>query len=518
MSKRIITIFLSLIMCFSTVFIVSGCTKGSFTVTFVLEEDVYLLDGELVQTVNSAQEIMPPIFYKPGYKQTGWSSAIPKITSDKTVYAQWQALGFSITFDGNGGVDSQGRASITYGADEQDKIAPDFTRKGYHFIGWDPVVEDVSDGDTIYAQWQSKEYVISFADADGTVLDIPSMTVKFDDNLGNLPTIESKDENYRFSHWATETGEHINSGIRWTIDKNTTLKAVYTELESYIITYELNGADSTNLTYAYNINTDTTKSILTDPTRFGYNFVGWTLNGGTEKFTSEQLTVGMFYIDDQPADAKVTAHWQPKECHVSFSAYPGTLPDASVVINVVFGEAIGELPTPTYENHKFDGWRYNGKLIKEGDIWEYETDATLFAEYKAIYKVRFSLDTTIYGESISTKLINWGNVPGKDDGIDFEDLEFEIIEGETLYGRYGIDNFPLVDPYEYNGVADGKSGEFFYNGYWKYVHPKVNEGERTKSTKIFADTVFNSVNFPRVGEDGVIILEPHCRAEWSPSV
>ncbi len=89
-----------------------------------------------------------------------------------------------------------------------------------------------------------------------------------------------------------------------------------------------------------------------NPTREGYIFKGWTLNG--EPFDFSQEVCG---------DVELKAVWEEQKPEVKYITIYISLGDGSENSPVVIEE--GTIPTkpsdPTRENYKFTGWKYNGQ-------------------------------------------------------------------------------------------------------------------------------------------------------------
>ena len=87
---------------------------------------------------------------------------------------------------------------------------------------------------------------------------------------------------------------------------------------------------------------------LESPKRDGYTFTGWytAANGGTQitKDTKVEVT----------SDQTIYAHWTANSYAVTFNADGGTV--TANTKTVTFGNAYGELPTPTRSGYTFAGW------------------------------------------------------------------------------------------------------------------------------------------------------------------
>ncbi len=97
---HIFFVLLCVLLCLSTVF--CGCVKEDvpkeFTVTFNGDGGT-LVEGEEIQTVLKASELVPPIYEKEGFEFSGWDKNLSKITSDTTVKAVWVKDVYTVYFD-----------------------------------------------------------------------------------------------------------------------------------------------------------------------------------------------------------------------------------------------------------------------------------------------------------------------------------------------------------------------------------------------------------------------------------
>ncbi len=510
MIKKIFITILSVLMAFSAVSVSTGCgAPRNFTVTFSGgAKDAVLVEGELVQTVTSWEQLVEPVFNREGYNSDGWSVVLHTITSDTTVTQLWAKYNFTVTFNGNGGRTSDGQSTVELSIDSAYNLknsAPEFIKQGYT-LSWDTVLERVSNTCTINAVWTPNQYKVKFFDDNGQSLGISDLTVTYDKAIATLPTLENRAVNgktYRFVRWETDDDMPIFSGMVWKNLDDLNVHAKWTD-DEFIINYDLGGGNYINNPSSYSTGD---KINVNNPTRYGYNFKGWSGTGidGTVTELSLENTTG---------DKSFKANWQAKEFTLDLDAGKGTLSKGTKV-SVTFGNKITGIEQPVLENYKFIGWKCLGSdiIYNNDSIWDIEpTDLTLVAEYKRIYTVSFSLTSTVRKKERECVLVNSGSIPLRA-GQSLEDYSIELLEGETLAEK-GITKLPTVDPIEDGGGVDGKGGDYSFGGYWKYSNAKNGD---TKLYKVEPDTAFNAKNFPGVGEDGVIIILPHCRAHWTPA-
>ena len=234
-------------------------------------------------------------FSRPGYTFIGWSTSANgdvkykpgekiTMTADTTLYAQWKALNYTVTYtdgvDGEEVFKDQTTDNLKYG-DETPKFKGGTpTRIGYTFAGWSPEVKTTVTGDDtsiVYtAQWTPKSYTVTYTDGvddEEIFQDQTTDNLKYGDKTpgftGDTPTRAG----YTFAGWSPE--------VKTTITGNDT-SIVYTAQwtpKSYTVTYT-DGVDdeeifqdqtTDNLKYG-----DKTPGFTGDtPTRAGYTFAGW---------------------------------------------------------------------------------------------------------------------------------------------------------------------------------------------------------------------------------------------------
>lgn len=157
------------------------------------------------------------------------------------------------------------------------------------------------------------------------------------------------------------------------------------------------------------------------PTKEGYVFKEWQLNGETYNFDTE--------IED---DTILTAEWIKEEyITITFN----TNCDYEIKSKKILkGDTIDELPESTKKDHEFIGWYLNGSLYNNEEIYD---DITLEAQYKKIessYKIgdkvkiignySKSSNSKVY-EAYNKKAIGWER-----EIIDIiEDSEFPYVVG-----------------------------------------------------------------------------------------
>ena len=169
-------------------------------------------------------------FYKRGYNFIGWNtesdgtgtsysneqvvknlSSVDKSTA--TLYAQWEPVNYSVSFNPNSGEGTMEDQSFTWDA-EQELSSNTFTKTGYIFDYW----SDVPDGSgsrysdkqsvknissSLYAQWKPINYEILYNSNEGIgEMDNQSMTYDVSDNLTKNSFTR---KGYNFIGWNTKS-------------------------------------------------------------------------------------------------------------------------------------------------------------------------------------------------------------------------------------------------------------------------------------------------------------------------
>ena len=221
-----------------------------------------------------------------GYSFKEWNPALPeKYPEINTKYtAVWVTEGdYTITYELNGGTNAE-ENPVSYNVETETITLKDPAKPGYTFEGWymaedftgnavTEIVQGTTGNITLYAKWVKEgDYTITYVNVDGaTNENPPSYNVETE-------TITLKDPakpGYTFEGWYMAedfTGDAVTE-ITQGSTGDITLYAKW-ELESYTITYELDGGTNAPENPAgYNVETETI--TLKDPVKTGYTFAGW---------------------------------------------------------------------------------------------------------------------------------------------------------------------------------------------------------------------------------------------------
>lgn len=298
---------------------------------------------------------------------------------------------FTVTFNADGGtLTSEASVEVKKGKKVSEPTAP--TREGYTFAGWYngetkyDFSSEVSSDITLVAKWTSTS-------GDETNKDITNpVTITFDSDGGSAVesltiqkgTISTKPadpvkEGFVFDYWREKDKESkFNFGNK--IQRNIELVAVWRDYA--IVTIDLNlgkfvleGEEEINL--ENNEVSYGEKFILeTEPTRSGFTFGGWLINGKLGDLTNYEVK----------ADTTLTAQWDQVDgveyVNVRFDSNGGTTEFEDIIL--VKGSVISSLDKynpgkNASTGNKFDGWKLGEEYF--GSTTIVDKDITLVASW-----------------------------------------------------------------------------------------------------------------------------------------
>lgn len=301
-----------------------------------------------------------------GYTFAGWlingeivDEISPTTTGNLFLIAKWEINTYTIEYDLQGG---NAVANPTeYTIETQTILFLQPTKLGYTFVGWfneDTKVEKIETGTTgnIYltAKWEINTYYVSFTEG------VASQEVIFGEKA--VEPVQPIKEGYTFVAWLLN-GEVFD--FNTPITSNIELAAFWNPI-SYTITYQLDGGiNSTNNPDTYNINTETI--VLSEPTKEGYDFLGWYNN--ETKITE--------IVKGSTGDIILNSVWQIQTFTVTFT-------DNIALQEVEYGATIVEPASPSKIGYQFVSWQ------KDGIDFDFSTpikeDVSLVANWKLLFE------------------------------------------------------------------------------------------------------------------------------------
>ena len=280
-------------------------------------------NGNVTEYTYGVGATLPTDVTRTGYTFKGWydnenltGSPVTAIsnteTGNKEYWAKWEANAYTVTLNTNGGTINNGNVTeYTYGVGAT--LPTDVTRTGYTFKGWydnenltgSPVtaISGTEMGNKEYwAKWEINQYTITFDTAGGSVV------TPITQNYGTAitPPADPTKTGYTFTGWdraipATMPAENLTITAQWTVNQ-------------YTIAYDLAGGTAEGNPDTYTI--ETGAFTLTNPTKSGYTFTGWS---GTGLDGENNMTVTI--PTGSTGNRTYTAHWRYNGSGHSYSYY-----------------------------------------------------------------------------------------------------------------------------------------------------------------------------------------------------
>ena len=245
---------------------------------------------------------------------------------------------YTVTFDS--GVPSQIRANCP-------ATAPDApTREGYTFDGWFKdgtsydFTENVTENISLTANWTAKSYTVKFDANGGTT--IVDKTLTWNDKVLTGVSNPVK-AGFGFTGW-TFGGRNVFSGTTYaSLASNDTVMSITLTAQWTALTcavrFDTNGGSTVQ---AQNVAYGGKAQEPAVPTKPGYTFAGWHLNGEAYNFTSPVTE-----------DMTLTAQWTVNRYTISFNTDGGS---EVAPITQDYGTVVTAPADPTREGYTFMGW------------------------------------------------------------------------------------------------------------------------------------------------------------------
>ena len=189
-------------------------------------------------------------------------------------------------------------------------------------------------------------------------------------------------EGYTFAGWERTSGNSIISGNILTMGSEDTVITALWKINTYTITYDLDGGTKganapTSGTYGSTVE-------ISNPTKTGYKFNGWTVSGKDVAMSGTSLTIGT-------SDVTLTANWDVNIYTISYNLADGTNASGNPTSGT-YGSTV-TVSNPTRAGWTFTGWILNGEgsnlddnklTIGTGDVTltaKFETNFATYVDY-----------------------------------------------------------------------------------------------------------------------------------------
>ena len=352
-----------------------------------------------------------------GYAFAGWyetstggtalsSPYSPPGSGDITLYAQWTANTYNVTFDSQGG---SAVTSSTYSTGGSFALPTGPTRSGYSFAGWfaasagglaltSPHSPSGTGDLNLYAHWTANSYVVQYDSQGGASVGDGSYIFGQGFSVAGATTRSG----YNFVNWfdALSGGTSFSGTVIPGSPGDISLYAHWTA-KSYNVTFDSQGGSAvSSSTYS----TGGSVALPSNPTRSGYSFAGWfaAASGGAALSTP--------YSPTGVGDITLYAHWTAGNYIVHFDSASG-----SAVADRAYrtGGTVSLPSAPTRLGYSFAGWfaaSSGGAALASPYSPSGSGDITLYAHWTATtYNVTFNSQggSAVAGSTYSTG----GSVP-----------------------------------------------------------------------------------------------------------
>jgi uncharacterized repeat protein (TIGR02543 family) len=297
------------------------------SITYIVDGEIYMQLKNMV--VHGSSMIMTNDPEKDGYSFDGWftedgdrynfSTGI--VNDDVTLYAHWNIANYTIAYNLDGGrLSNSNPTSYTIETDNFTLNNP--TKENYLFLGWtgtdlsEPTKEVTIAKGCIgnrqyFANWK-RLFTLTFI-VDGEVY-YSLGRISYGSNVPR--TTEPKKEGYVFDEWYTADGKKFNFATGIFTD-DITLYAHW-NLAEYSITYDLDGGElANNNPSTYTVETE--DFALNNPTKEGFEFVGWTGTDLTAAYNNVVIRKG------STGDRDYVAVWKESKGYIhpehNYNAY-----------------------------------------------------------------------------------------------------------------------------------------------------------------------------------------------------
>jgi uncharacterized repeat protein (TIGR02543 family) len=372
---------------------------------------------------NLGSPLTLPLPTRSGYTFTGWNN--PSGTSVGlnggsysppaaiTLTAQWSAIVYTITYNGNGntaGAAPSAGSFSTGGSSHSISTAGNLVKTGYTFDGWTTgsngsgtayaagASYSTSANLVLYAKWTPQVYTITYdKNGAGGAPSRATDSFTFGSTPLTLPAVTGMTyANYTFGGWSeTSTGTAVISPYSPT--QTRTLYAIWTGIQ-YSVSYNVNGGTGSVAEAVYTTGaTGLTLNNGSSLSRTGYNFGGWKNLAGT-------TVSGSPYIATE--NVTLYAIWTPKTIVVTYdkgiaTTTPTVFPTSPV--NATFGAnfTLGTSDTSTVissNNFAFAGWKIGTDTYKPGDSYRIsgENPVTVTAQWIRLFEVTYNLNGGVF--------------------------------------------------------------------------------------------------------------------------
>ena len=343
-------------------------SKTTYKITFMLDGKQETLElSELTETTQL------PFENKVGYELKWYLDGKlydynTPLSSDMTLTGKYEKVSsYTVKFDSDGGT-TVASQTVLPGETAKEPTKP--TKEAFIFDGWYlgntkyNFSETVTKNITLKAKWSEdpavKRYEVTFNSDGGSAVTKQRI---IENKTATKPKDPTK-SGYKFVEWQLDNKAYDFSTK---VTKDITLKAIWKEIITYKVTFD---SDVGSQVTAQNVIEGEKATKPTNPTKSGYTFKEWQLNGTTYDF-SKPVT----------ASIELKALWEKEKAKykVAFNTDGGNVIGTQTIPE---GEKAARPADPTKNGYTFKEWQLNGTAYNFNT--PVTADITLVAVYDEI--------------------------------------------------------------------------------------------------------------------------------------
>ncbi|WP_244294766.1 InlB B-repeat-containing protein [Lysinibacillus fusiformis] len=305
---------------------------------------------------------------KAGYTFEGWYTDVThtdiydfnkEITANTTIYAKWEPLKYTVSFEVDGG-STVSNQSVAHG-EKASEPTPVPTKAGYTFGGWYTDVgrtqaydftSVITEATTIYAKWNAQTYTVSFNTDGGSAVSDQSVAYG---GKASAPTPAPTKAGYTFGGWYTDVGRTQAYDFTSVITEATTIYAKW-KAQTYTVNFNTDGGSAvSDQSVAYG---GKASAPTPAPTKAGYTFEGW--------YKDASHTQVYDFTNVISENTTIYAKWKAQTYTVNFNTDGGSTVSHQSVAHG--GKANKPTSVPTKADYTFGGWYSSNTLEKLFDF------------------------------------------------------------------------------------------------------------------------------------------------------
>ena len=352
-----------------------------------------------------------------GSSVSGWKAG--EKAEEVLLIANWATEGYSIAYNLNGGINNSENPSFFTKDDKVVLKAP--SRSGFEFTGWTLDGSSISGWNAgekksnveLVANWSIETYLISYNLNGGKNNSNNPDFYTVEDNVVLKNPVRS---GYEFTGWTCD-GKLISGWLPDTKTLKVVLDANW-RIAEYQITYNMNGGvNNSKNPESFTVDDSV---VLKNPTRFGYDFAGW---------TNDDEPITGWNKGEKAESIEITANWTAIKYPINYVLNGGTNDSENPKTYTLEDTVV--LKVPEKSGYTFDGWLLDESVTSGWEKGEKNGEVTLEATWSE-NKVSLSIEMATISSDVNINLYKSGTVLSANTG--FATYTW-FIDGKKLTGQ-----------------------------------------------------------------------------------